>query len=230
MKAFNVPFEEVKVHVSGKGVHGGLLKDYSPSGLVPCLKDGEDVIWDSLAIAEYLAESYPGMWPADKKARAHCRCVSAEMHSGFGDLRSAMPMNIKKRLAGREVKSEVETNIFRIVQIWSDCRRHFGHGGPWLFGSHFTIADAMYAPIAWRFFTYNYLPSDPVAREYVATLLEHPAMVEWESAALVEESAAGDVGAIPHYDAAAFSLGGEDRGPGDNTRQGFIDRLRQKTV
>lgn len=230
MKAFSVPFEEAKVHVSGKGVHGGLLKDYSPSGLVPCLKDGEEIIWDSLAIAEYLAESHPHMWPKDKKARAHARCAAAEMHSGFGDLRSAMPMNIKKRLVGKDPKSEVQTNIFRILQIWSDCRKHYGHGGPWLFGSHFTIADAMYAPIAWRFFTYNYIPADPVAREYVASLLEHPAMVEWESAALLEEHTPGDVGPIAHYDAAAFSLGGEDRAEGDNTRQAFVQRLRATTA
>lgn len=134
LRAFNVDFEEVIVPVSGKGVHAGLHRQYSPSGLVPCLHD-EEIIWDSLAIAEYMAEQHPSMWPAEKAARARARCISAEMHGGFSDVRTNMPMNVKKRLSGKPLTKEVQANVDRIQMLWSECRQKYGSGGSFLFGS-----------------------------------------------------------------------------------------------
>ncbi len=185
IKQAGLPFEEIFIHLSGIGAKSEVFK-YSPSGKVPCLIDGETVVWDSLAICEYVAEKSPSLWPAHRKARAEARSISAEMHSGFSALRNSMPMDIhaSKPYDGRS--AEVVADIARIVAIWESCRSRFAEGGPFLFGS-FSIADAMFAPIAWRFLTYD-VELPPTSRAWVAAMTALPAMQEWRSAALAEKA------------------------------------------
>ncbi len=165
------------------------LNAISPSGLVPVLVDhrGADAVtvWDSLAICEYLAESYPLLWPRDKPARAVARSVSSEMHSSFRPMRMAMPMDLFAERAGEGLDAEgVAADIRRIDAIFSDCRERFGASGPYLFGA-FSIADAMFAPVASRFRTYR--PSlSATAASYVASLIADPGFKAWEAAALKE--------------------------------------------
>lgn len=200
MKHFDIPFEAHQVQVSGKGAHAG-HRAYSANGLVPCLHVDGFQVWDTLAIAEFLAERHPGLWPADALARARARSVSAEMHSGFGALRTAMPMNIKLRLKGKTPSAEVQADIDRVAEIWTQARTAFaGDAGPYLFGE-FSIADAMYAPVVMRFVTYN-VALPPVAAAYRDAMLAHPAMVEWAEAARAEPVA------LAAYDAVAEAYGG----------------------
>jgi glutathione S-transferase len=156
-----------------------------PGGRVPVLADGSVLVWDSLAICEYLAERHPGLWPADPVERAWARCISAEMHSGFGDLRAQMSMDVRSHRPHRRRSEGVLRDVVRIERIWADTRGRFGGRGDLLFGT-FTIADAFYAPVAFRFRTYGVKPHG-AAGEYLATLLALPAMQEWERAALGEE-------------------------------------------
>lgn len=188
-----IPFEERMVAVSGGGASEA-HRGYSANGLVPCLHDEGFQIWETLAIAEYLAERHPVIWPADALARARARSVSAEMHAGFAALRNAMPMNIKLCLKGRAASAAVQADIDRIVAIWTEARRQFGQGGPWLFGA-FSAADAMYAPVVWRFRTYNVaLPAEAAA--YRDAMLELPAMQLWQAGALAESARIADCDAL----------------------------------
>jgi glutathione S-transferase len=157
----------------------------SPSFLVPCLEHGEVKVWDTLAIAEYLAELRPKakLWPADKAARAHCRAVCGEMHSGFANLRSALPMNLKARHPGFKVWAGAQADIDRVTAIWRDCLARYG--GPYLFGKNATVADAMYAPVCTRFATYD-VKLDRACGAYRDLMLTFPAMVEWTAAAKAE--------------------------------------------
>ncbi len=200
LKHFGIAFEEHKVEVRGQGPNDR-HRAYSANGLVPCLHVNGFQVWDTLAIAEFLAERHTGLWPDDPMARARARSVSAEMHSGFSALRGAMPMNIKLRLKGTVPGTDVASDIARIAGLWTDARAHFGgQDEPWLFG-RFSIADAMFAPIVWRFNTYNVkLPE--VAAEYRDAMLNHPAMKEWEAAALVESEV------LPDYDGLSNLFGG----------------------
>lgn len=199
MKHFGIDFEPNKVAVGGTGPNER-HRGYSDNGLVPCLHADGFQVWDTLAIAEFLAERHPGLWPADPLARARARSVACEMHSGFGAVRSAMPMNIKLRLKGAPLSTEVLADVARIATLWRDCPARFGDGGPFLFGA-FCIADAMFAAVVWRFFTYNVdLPE--AAQRYRDAMLEHPAMREWEAGALAETVA------LPGYDAIAEQWGG----------------------
>jgi glutathione S-transferase len=157
------------------------IAQYSSSGRVPCLLDGDVTIWDSLAIAEYLAERHPALWPVDVEARAVARSVSAEMHSGFTALRTHMSMNIRKDYAGRGRTPEVLGEIARIEAIWRECRERFGAGGLYLFGA-WSIADMMYAPVCTRFVTYDVALGD-IAREYLHDVMSHPHVAEWLAAA-----------------------------------------------
>ncbi len=159
------------------------IRRYSPSGKVPALTDGDFVVWDSLAIGEYLADRFPdaGLWPAEPEARAVARSVSAEMHAGFAALRRHLPMNIRERFPGREIPAEVQQEINRVVAIWRDCRGHFGGDGPFLFGN-FTMADVMYAPVVTRFHTFE-IALDEAASAYGAAIRDWPAMQEWADAA-----------------------------------------------
>jgi glutathione S-transferase len=177
------PFEEVPVTLVGHTPNPANLS-FSPSGLVPCLHDGDVVVWDSMAIAGYLAERHPEMWPADAAARAWARSISAEMHSGFSTLRSQMTMCIRERVDVRPWSQALEADIARITRIFDESRRRFGGGGAFLCG-RFSIADCFFAPVAFRFQTYD-VRLDGAARAYVDALLAQPLLQEWEKAALAE--------------------------------------------
>lgn len=208
MRQFKLSFQEELVPLMATG-RTQSHKAYSDNGLVPCLHDGDFRVWDTLAIAEYLAEQHPGMWPADRLARARARSVSAEMHSGFSSLRGQMPMIVRLRLKGRELPPEVAKDIARIEEIWAGCRREYGEmasgaqAGPYLFGA-FSIADAMFAPVCWRFETYNVQLADPVAAAYLKAMLNNPAMKEWEASAVAETE-------VMPYDAQVFETYGGAR-------------------
>lgn len=158
----------------------------SPSGLVPVLHMDGEVIWDSLAICEAVADMKPdaGLWPTDPAARRRARAVSAEMHSGFLPLRMHMPMNIRASHPGAGMGEGVAEDVARIDEIWRVCRDDFGRGGPYLFGG-FTIADCMYAPVVFRFATYRPHMSS-IAAGYVEAMLANPWMMEWRDAAHAE--------------------------------------------
>jgi glutathione S-transferase len=149
----------------------------SPSIRVPCLTHDGIEIWDTLAIAEYLNETFPeaGLLPSDRASRAHCRAICGEMHSGFNALRSALPMNLKGHFLGFKVWSRAQADIERITAIWRDCLKR--HRGPYLFGER-TMADAMYAPVVTRFLTYD-VRLDKVGTAYSRTIMEMPEMMAW---------------------------------------------------
>ena len=183
MKVAGIPFAEHRIPLYGPGSKDQILV-YSPAGKVPCLADGDLRVWDSLSICEYLAEKHPGLWPQDPAARALARSVSAEMHSGFANLRAKMSMNIRKRYPGLGRTPESLADVARIVSLWSDCRARYGKGGRFLFGA-VSIADAMYAPVVLRFRTYEVeLPAD--CRAYSDAVLALPAMQDWIAAAMAE--------------------------------------------
>jgi glutathione S-transferase len=179
------PFREVVIALDEPDTAANIAK-YSPSGRVPALRHGTLSIWDSLAICEYLAETFPQakLWPQEREARAVARAVVAEMHSGFSNLRQNMTMDIRARKPGQGRAPGVAEDIARIQALWNDCRSRFGQGGPFLFG-HFTIADAFYAPVVTRFVTYE-VELDAVSRAYRDTILELPALKTWSEAARSE--------------------------------------------
>lgn len=157
----------------------------SPSFLVPRLTDGNVRVWDTLAIGEYLNEAHPqaGLLPSDRAARAYCRAICGEMHSGFTNLRSALPMNIKGRFPGFKVWAGAVADISRVNAIWRDCLATYG--GPFLFGRTPGMADAMYAPVCTRFLTYD-VALDAGCAGYRDAVLALPAMREWIAAANAE--------------------------------------------
>ena len=200
MKHFGIPFAEHMVSVAGRD-YNAALKPLAGNARVPCLHEDGFQVWESIAIAETLAERYPQMWPADSKARARARSISAEMHAGFARLRTAMPMNLKFRLKGKPATPEVQRDTDRIIEISQEARSRFATGdGPWLFGD-FSVADAMFAPIVCRFNVYN-VPLPPLAAAYRDAVLAHPALQEWHAAALAESEA------HEHYDRLAEEYGG----------------------
>jgi glutathione S-transferase len=178
MRQAGLPFREVRIPLYTPESKAQ-IRSYSPSGKVPCLVDGALAVWDSLAICEYLAERHPQakLWPADPHARAVARSISAEMHSGFQNLRSNMSMNCRKRFPGMGRTVEVAGEIERVQRSWGEAREKHSAGGPFLFGA-FTIADAMYAPVVLRFRTYA-VQLNPVCREYADAILALPAMQQW---------------------------------------------------
>ncbi|WP_373999373.1 glutathione S-transferase family protein [Bdellovibrio bacteriovorus] len=183
LHSFNIPFVETVVLLDKPSTQKEILK-YSPSGRIPCLIDGDLTIWDSLAILEYLNEKYPEkkMWPQEVKSRAWARSVVAEMHSGFAELRKAMPGNIAKRIM--KDAADISADIQRIEQIWSECRSAHAASGPYLFGE-WSIADCFYAPVVFRFQSYGVTLSG-VAEEYRQMMLKHPSLIELERQALAE--------------------------------------------
>jgi glutathione S-transferase len=184
VKLSGAPFREVMVSLRGEGSPDPANRAFSPSGRVPCLHDGEVVVWDSLAIAEYLAERHPGMWPQDPVARAFARSISCEMHSGFAHLRGGMTMCIREEVDVRPWSPGLAADVARVIEIWGEARRRFGAGGPYLAGA-FSLADAFYAPVAFRFRTYGVAP-DGAAGAYLDALTAHPWLREWAAAARAE--------------------------------------------
>ncbi len=179
-----LPFDTLVVPAGDAASRKELLL-LSPSILVPCLRHQGVTVWDTLAIGEYLHEVRPqaGLLPHDRASRAHCRAICGEMHSGFGSLRAALPMNLKGDSPGFRVWERAQADIDRIVEIWQECLARYG--GPWLFGDEPGMADAMYAPVATRFLTYH-VGLDGASGGYASRLLALPEMVEWKQAALEE--------------------------------------------
>ena len=183
MRVLEIPFRERLVPFVTPDA-ANPFRFFSPSGKVPCLIDSQTVVWDSLAICEYIAEKVPALWPADSKSRAEARSISAEMHSGFVALRHMLPMDVTASKPHTTRTADVEADIARIVDIWESCRSRFVDAGPFLFG-RFTIADAMFAPVVWRFITYEVdLPA--ASRKWVDAMLSLPAMQEWRAGAQAE--------------------------------------------
>ncbi|HEX9278967.1 MAG TPA: glutathione S-transferase [Casimicrobiaceae bacterium] len=190
MKALNIPFAEKRVLLY-RPESPERLREVSTSGRVPCLHDGDVIVWDTLAIAEYLAERHPGVWPADPIARAWARSAAAEMHSGFARLRDEFGMNVKLRSA-KSPSVAVAAEIARIVELWREGRERFGGGGDFLCGA-FTAADAFWCPVAFRFQSYD-VALDGTAAAYCRALLAFPAMREWAA------DAADETELIPGFD------------------------------
>lgn len=183
-KLAGIDFEEAVVSLDDPSARAELLL-LSPSFLVPALTHDGVKVWDTLAIAEYLAETFPraGLLPKDRAARAHCRAISGEMHSGFYNLRSALPMNLKAHHPGFKVWAGAQADIERVSAIWRECLDEYG--GPYLFGAGLTMADAMYAPVCTRFLTYD-VKLDQKCTAYCRTVMAWPAMAEWVADAKAE--------------------------------------------
>lgn len=186
LKALNIPFEE-KLNLFKPGIRQPAFLAFSPSGKVPCLHDSESsiVVWDSLAICEYIAETYPEAWPKDVAARAFARCAAAEMHSGFNAIRDECSMNVALRIEMAGIGEALQRDVDRFTALFEEGIEKFG--GPWLAGERFTIVDAMYAPVASRFKTYGIEVSGK-AKEYVERLFEHHAVQEWVKGGIAETS------------------------------------------
>ena len=184
LKETGAPFEEVLVGLDLPDTAQQIRK-YSPSGRVAALIDGETTVWDSMAICEYLNEKFPQaqLWPRDSKQRALARSVSAEMHSGFANLRTDCSMKILKTFPVAPLRPETRAEVDRIVEIWTDCLQK--SGGPYLFGGKPCIADAMYAPVVSRFRSYS-IPVSGAAKGYCETVWVWPAVQKWVEDAKAE--------------------------------------------
>jgi glutathione S-transferase len=185
LSALGIPFDEQLVSFAqGNGASWHAFRAFSPNGKVPCLHDGDAVVWDTLAIVEYLAERHPDVWPSDPVARAWARCAAAEMHSGFPALRQHCGMNCGVRVRLRQdLPQALGADIARIDELWSEGLRRFG--GPFLAGPRFTAVDAFFAPVAFRIQTYG-MRLSPAAGDYAQRLLDLPAMRRWYADALQE--------------------------------------------
>jgi len=185
VKASGAPYEEVLIPLETEEWEAR-IGDFSPSRCVPVLIDGDATIWDSLAIIESLAERHPdaGFWSADPLARAHARSVSAEMHSGFTDLRGACPMNFRRRVEVLSVSDGVKKDVGRITALWAEARGDFGRDGPFLYGT-WSAADIMFAPVVSRFRTYG-LDVSAEALAYMEAVENHPHYAEWRKEGLKE--------------------------------------------
>jgi glutathione S-transferase len=179
-----IEFSEHSVSVDDASTRAELLL-LSPSFVVPSLSHNGVLVWDTLSIAEYLNEIRPdaALYPADQAVRAHCRSICGEMHGGFYNLRSALPMNLRARYPGFKVWAGAQPDIARITEIWRTCLQRFG--GPYLCGSRLTVADAVFAPVCTRFWTYD-VALDAASAAYRDKILEWPLMSEWSRDALAE--------------------------------------------
>jgi glutathione S-transferase len=188
MREFGIPFEEKVIPLDLPETKKKIAR-HSGAGRLPVLHDGDVTVWESLAILEYLAELFPAkaMWPKPKPARALARAVANEMHAGFQALRNACPMNLRRphKPLAAGLSEEVRANVARIEMLWKDCRKAHGKRGPFLFGK-FTIADAMYAPVATRFQTYS-IPVSAASRDYMDALFATPSFRDWKAGAAKEE-------------------------------------------
>jgi glutathione S-transferase len=182
MKVAGIAFEETLISLEAPDFKAR-VSSLSGAGRVPVLIEGDVRIWESLAILEFLAERFPqaGLWPAQEGARAHARAIAAEMHAGFQQLRRHLPMNVRRPVKPRELDAAVTADVARIDALWNECRTRFGASGPFLYGP-FGGADAMYAPVVWRFHTYAVKVSAP-ARAYMDAVMALPASREWCDAA-----------------------------------------------
>lgn len=185
LKQTGETFDEVVIPLREPGTRSEILK-YSPSAKLPALIDGNITVWESLAIIEYLAELFPGagLWPTNAAARAYARSAATEVHSGFIALRRAMPMNLRRKFPPRELDDQVQADLNRIQAIWRDSRRRFPDAcgeGPFLMGG-FSAIDAMFAPVAGRFVTFE-VDLERQAADYVSAIMDHPFMEEWRAAA-----------------------------------------------
>jgi glutathione S-transferase len=182
MKVAGIAFEETVISLDAADFKPR-LRAVSAAGRVPVLIDGDVVVWESLAILEYLADKFPsaGLWPAGAAARAHARAVASEMHAGFVPLRRYLPMNVRRPVKPRAPDDGAAADAARIDAIWSECRAKFGGGGEFLYGP-FGAADAMYAPVVWRFHTYA-VDVGAAARAYMRAVMALPAWSEWREAA-----------------------------------------------
>lgn len=185
LKTLGIPFEENLCYFDIGSGHNSYdkFKAFSPSGLVPCLIDGKQTVWDSLAICEYVYEAYPQVWPKDKHARAWARSASAEMHSGFTTLRKECAMNLSHHAPLEKISRELQTDLKRLQQLWQEGLTTFG--GPWLAGDQFTAVDAFYAPVAFRIRSYQ-LPISNAAQQWVDRMVALSVMQEWLQAGLAE--------------------------------------------
>ncbi|MDB5443740.1 MAG: Glutathione S-transferase domain [Phenylobacterium sp.] len=185
LKRSGIAFTETVVELRRDVATSEAIRLHSPSGLVPSLKDGELTVWDSLAICEYIAERQPGLWPKDPAARAQARSAAAEMHSGFHSLRGECPMDLTATPRVVELSEATHKDLRRIAALWNELLRR--HGGPWLGGGEWSIADAFFTPVATRLRTYGVLLSDfgdsGPAGAYAERLLETPEFKAWEAAA-----------------------------------------------
>ena len=178
LRHYNLDFTEKRVPLFEKETDATLAK-YGSDYKVPILQDGELIVWDSLAILEYISENYLNQQglPADPKARAVARSISAEMHSSFTNIRNELPMNCRKQFNNIQLSESAQREVKRIEELWEKCQQNYGSHGKWLFGD-FSIADAMFAPIALRFSGYN-IPTNQNATNYIKQILQHPAIIEW---------------------------------------------------
>lgn len=185
MKHAGIPFREIQIMIGQKD-SGKKISRYSPGGRVPVLLDGKVTVWESLAICETVTEQFPSknLWPRDKGARAVARSISHEMHAGFQALRKNLPCHFILRHKNFRIPAEAKPDIARVQEIWTSCRRQYGKGGPFLFGE-FSVADAMYAPVVFRFLAYG-VPVNKVSRKYMKVMETLPATREWILAALEE--------------------------------------------
>lgn len=186
LKQNKIPFEEKRVALFTETTNNE-LEEYYSDYKVPVLKDGNVIIWDSLSILEYISEQYLDSkgWPDDKKLRAHARSLSAEMHSSFAHIRNELPMNCRKSFDNVKLSGEAEKELARITALWRYCKKEYGNNGEWLFGQY-SIADAMYAPIALRFHGYN-IPLGNIETSYVQSVLKQPAIIDWIDAGKAEK-------------------------------------------
>jgi glutathione S-transferase len=182
MKVAGIEFAETLISLEAADFKSRLMA-MSDAGKVPVLLDGDTRVWESLAILEYLAEKFPaaGLWPGDRAARAHARAVASEMHAGFQALRRQLPMNVRRPVIQRQLEADAKADVARIDAIWNECRSRFGAPGPFLYGA-FGAADAMYAPVVWRFRTYA-VEVSATARDYMHAVTALPAWSEWRDAA-----------------------------------------------
>jgi glutathione S-transferase len=194
MRHFGIPFAETVISMAREETRADMLR-HAPTGKCPSLRDGAVVVWDSLAIIEYLAESFPDLaiWPRERAARAQARSLAAEMHSGFSALRSNLPMNMRRKPAARDFAPDVVADIARIEAAFAHARHEFGAGGAFLFGD-FSAADAMFAPVVSRLHTYAVAVS-PTTRVYMNAIEGLPAYQAWLADAHAEPWH------IAHYDA-----------------------------
>ena len=185
MKHNKIEFDEKRVALFTETTDEELTQ-YNSDFKVPILQDGDLVVWDTLSILEYLSEKYleSNGWPRESNARAIARSISCEMHSSFTNVRNELPMNCRKKFHDIRLTSEAEREIERIKTLWRQCRKEYGNEGEWLFGKY-SIADAMFAPIALRFEGYS-IPLGQVEKAYVKSVLNQPCIIEWIEAGKLE--------------------------------------------